>query len=237
MGGKEVSGPLSKICCEKKSHTRFEIYWCTVYENECVERTSGFIQDPGSLNFHRLCFDTGNHFGSYETKPPLFCIPFLRLLQAGASVLPLSGGKARSRARRFWNRFSCKGHSAGHRATLQHSKGHTRAAARSMWKCSCSGMARNGASAPTWASQKCGRTRTLMPLGRDLWQGVLFLAWFMIFKSCAFLAFVGFYLVQQDAFIDAEEKLVSALGNRCSTRPTPNPHRRTCFWWAHDPHD
>lgn len=126
MGGKEVSGPLSKICCEKKSHTRFEIYSSTVYANECVERTSGFIQDPGSLNFHRLCFDTGNHFGSYETKPPLFCIPFLRLLQAGASVLPLSGGKTRSRARRFWNHFSCKGHSAGHRATLQHSKGHTR---------------------------------------------------------------------------------------------------------------
>ena len=84
-----------------------------MYENECVERTSGFIQDPGSLNFHRLCFDAGNHFGSYETKPPLFCIPFLRLLQARASVLPLFGGKTRSRARRFWNRFSCKGHSAG----------------------------------------------------------------------------------------------------------------------------
>lgn len=44
-------------------------YWdlqSTVYANECVEKTSGFIQDPGSLNFLRLCFDTGNHFGSYE---------------------------------------------------------------------------------------------------------------------------------------------------------------------------
>ena len=117
-----------------------------------------------------------------------------------------SGGKTRSRARRFWNRFSCKGHSAGHRATLQHSKGKPE----------------------VWAY-----AHIHAPICRDLWQGVLFLGWFMIFKSCAFLAFVGFYLVQQDAFIDAEEKLVSALGNRCSTCPTPNPHRRTCFGWAH----
>lgn len=43
-----------------------------LYANSCIERILQFIPDLGQLSALRWCFDSGNHFRSYESSHLLF---------------------------------------------------------------------------------------------------------------------------------------------------------------------
>ena len=49
------------------------------FANECVQRALSFVERVGNLDCLRFCFDSGNHFRSYESAHLLFhAIPVQR---------------------------------------------------------------------------------------------------------------------------------------------------------------